>query len=469
MPSSSKDLNAKRVNDSLKGAGSFWSEGLRVRDQALHLVDACYRTNILSMLDRTLGRLTNRPENLVHNITIPFDAREVFTSGGAEMGTMQVDVAPTTQQFLDRFDAGNQQYWLYKLQPIRLDGTDIHSQYVYPLRITTWRGDMIRNTAFHIHNGFLIFHEDPEPLFPERQIVVAVGEKDLDNLHSFPLRIPNDKPSEHFVRYSRISQSPADFEKALAVMAGLQVLPETGKLLYKVLGDGQSITYVFENFSINCDYPHIPLTEGTTYPKGLVVGDGVSVKYNDRKGGSWWKAIDFMGGLSMGTVGSKGLVIPDRTVRAYIHSEDPGSVSGSKAHVRLELDGPQDIQEAYWESVALAETKSGIYLNHLLGLTDGDKGVNALDVFFDGVLGITAMVICIDQAMVRDLREVYQFINEQKPVGCTPIVLVRNFTFDDEWSMSDSVQDSAVIYPYAELSVSDTVSLSAVVVDSQDG
>ncbi|NDB65853.1 MAG: hypothetical protein EB168_09325 [Euryarchaeota archaeon] len=461
MPSPFDKLKARRINDSLKIAGTFWSERLQDRMQAYHLVGACYKSAVLSMFKNTARRLTNEHKEMIEGAVLTFDPFDVFRTGGALTDPdLKLDAAPNALQSISKLNEGGLGDWGLQLRPVRISPEDPRKYLVEPVLLDSMSRPLVRDVDFHVHNGLLLFHQDPRHLFPDNTIPFALGELERESIHSFPLGSVEARDTKFVTRYARVSQSPGDFALAAASVGGLEIVPKNSVLRHKVVQRDRTV-YTFEDFVMHVTYPHTELTEGVRYTKGHIIGDGLKLNHHTGADPHWWRKINFRGGLSLGTLaGKKGVTVPDKHVRAWLDGK----------HLRLALEGAPDEVTAYWDSVAAVEDATGTYLNDLVQLEAGQETqLNALDLFFEGFLDLKTIILEIDAGTVTDLSALLRFIDTNKPVGSLTLVLLEYPAIDSDVNLSGVVTDTVRTYAMADVvTVSEILDLSSIIVDSSE-
>jgi hypothetical protein len=256
---------------------------------------------------------------------------------------------------------------------------------------------------FEYYPGFLVFKEDPGVLFEDSSMTVQTGWQ----FRNYALDFQGSYEYPHFKRhwvleYLRQRQDLGAFKRAIASVAGLLVLPESGHL-EKVVA-GSVMTYLFDWGPMSVNYPHTPLTEGY-YEEGFIVGSCV-VSYGK---GDWAELMDWSAGISLQDLGSQyDVVIPNEQRGCWLESGN---------HIRIELDGPD--QDDFWNRRHSDEDLTGVYLNDVLGLAPGERNsLNPMDFMLENFLG--DYLVRVDLSGYHELQReasVRNFILENKPVG----------------------------------------------------
>ena len=292
---------------------------------------------------------------------------------------------------------------------------------IVPLVLRGLTGDLVVGVDFLCRDGVLHFFQNPCDLFELPAVVVVSCEMPAESVMHYTLKCDQVfAGNEALVAYKRKAQTPDNFGRALAVVAGMAVLVKAGKLI-EVLPLAFGYRYVFAEVVVEADYTHEPLTKGNTYPEGYIVGQQIKLTTGMQKG--WYRALDWSSGLSLdGLCPFSGLTAPDAQRRAYTTT----ALGDGRYNVRIQLDGPEDVQERFWTRVAQGERRSGKYLFDLLGMTGaGSLSVNPVDVFFDLLLERNALVIDLNGiAANENLSRVLRFIADEKPTGVVVITRV---------------------------------------------
>jgi len=431
--------DAKRINDTLKAAGTFWSDKLANRGQAYHLVGACYKTAVLDRLTQAVDRMDSKSE-IVNNVVLEFDPLTVAEAPSTSLDqSILMDTMPGMAQSISQLNEGNRHYWAVQLQPAKVSAIDPKTFTIEPLRIDCAARPLVLNVDYYVRNDLLLFQQDPRNLFPDSIVPVAVAKLYRSSIHGFQLDTTGLKDPSHVTRYVRVSQSLKDFELAAASVAGLEILPEAATLEH-IANVGSTTAYSFDKFSLRVAYEHTPMVVGTHYPKHYIIGEGLKMHYNDGRGSQWWKKVDFKGGLVMGGLtGDNGLVIPDRYVEARL---DEGN------HLWLALQGPDELVDEYWARVAAAENAAGKYLNDVAGLSEGEStSIHALDLFFNAFLDRKLVIVSMKGETLPSLDRVKSFINTHKPTGCLVLMLISVPEISDTVSFDTVVEDEVSVYP----------------------
>lgn len=451
------DTEAKARSQILASLGSFWFSVFRETDKVRALV-------ALSRLSSSLGDFMSRVHSLAglhtqgklkHHVGIRFSPHNVFETGTA---FYEED---NGIEYTSKFGEGII-YGHYRINyfGMRLKG-------ITPMVIQARGRKLVLGIDFFIQaDRFILFRDDPRILFPDLIYHVTLGiDRNYRSLNNFLTNVQITDYEDMVIRYYRQSQTPKSYTLALAAVGGMQILRKEQKLL-EVIPDEPCVRYIFENETLFVDYPHDLLEAGQTYPKDYIIGDGVQVFHEDGTDRAWWRQVDWRGGLSMDVmVQLRGMNLLDQETVAYAAGQDTGSVDGSKVHTRVNLSGDWQQEKAYWEDVASKETLTGHYLNNLLSLpneVDGgnpneldtydkmieayeeanelnrilglpeeapdvralptSKLVNALDVFFQAVLGFKGFVVVIRQDKLKNPSGVMEFLRREMLVGCTPII-----------------------------------------------
>ncbi len=294
---------------------------------------------------------------------------------------------------------------------------------IEPVRIHSLKGDLVCGVDFVVSPGLLHFFEDPTSLFLLPHVPVACAVYRQTSLFGYTLKLDATQANLFPVaNYFRGAQTAKTFETAVACASGLVVLPQESRLDL-VLPLPLGYRYVFKDYVIEARYAHTALTLDEVYPKNHVVGGCVRVTSGGLDRPYWYRELDWSAGLPLDSISPfKGLVAADGQRSAYTTTQ----ISGSKYHVRIELDGDDATQDLFWSRVAAAELNSGRYLCDILNMTgEGFKQVNPVDVFFEsGLAGNAIVVDLINMPDAEFLSRALTFIENEKPVGASVITRI---------------------------------------------
>ena len=354
-----------------------------------------------------------------------------------------------------------------------------------PVSIMTREGRLLlRGMGFYTGGGMLKLQAHPDTLFENNRILVKSAKLWRRNLLSYTMQLDGVGGSVDYVRdYYRGSQSPKNFELALAQAAGLKITPKAGFLYRKSLNDG-AVMYEFDYGKITVPYAHATLDENSYYEAGVIIGDQIHVGASDISSGA--PATDgydlyelgWSGALCLNSVCPiQGVTIPDTNIN-YTAEAAPGG----KFHLRLDTafsapttdahdNAVYDSRGVIFAGVDVAsniftpdqptadkfhqwlfdsENRSGLYLNDLLvspAAAPGDTGnVPLLKLLFQHILGRRGLLIDLStQNMSGDYHQrALKFINREKPVGSIPIIRLIDVSYDLD---SQLLEDwTAVIY-----------------------
>lgn len=434
--------------------GSFWSSVFKDKEKVRVLLETNLRTQLLGAFNQAVQNFAGNAElgALVRHTFVPFEQNDVIETG------MQVydDHAFNYGVFTDAatvFGDYRIRYWALPLQD------------VLPVAIQAKDRQLLLGLDFFIQaNRYVYFRQDPREIFPPGKYLVVRGyQRDYRSYVSYFTQTHAPGNDDLVVNYFRGMQTPQYFKLALAAVGGLGIIRSGGKLLSKVQPDPslREVVYVFEDEAVKVGYEHTALEIGKVYEPLTVIGDVIQVLQADRKETAWWRQLDWRGGLLLDPLipGVRSLPLPDVWVPAYNAGEDAGSVDGDKAHVQLRLSQDFYAEKLYWDTVRAAETRTGYYLNNVvnlpaeipgtydqllavtaaanalnfqLGLSQeqpdvaslpGAKPVNALDVFFQAVLGDVGMVVAFNQKQLARQKEVFDFLSREMPIGGCPIII----------------------------------------------
>jgi hypothetical protein len=98
--------------------------------------------------------------------------------------------------------------------------------------------------------------------------------------------------------------------------------------------------------------------------------------------------------------------------------------------------------------------------------TPGIAYVNAIDTFFESILESKAMIITINISGVSNISEVIKFVDNEKPVGCIPIILLVGDRILDSFAPMEKITASYNTFPIVSAPQEEVVNLSSIIVDS---
>jgi hypothetical protein len=439
----------------LAKAGDLWTRGVAedsrklVRDLSLFNED----TQVPARLQASQDWLLGAKEITEVHVTLQFKASDVLQIGAdiqQRITTIFSDgvtsyvllrIPPNYDLGLQGLEALRTENWLlidslagqYMFFPIGAGGVsnvsinppDLYLRYLVPIEhgfrpaaIATLTRDMVAGLDFLACDGFLVFNEPPETLFPDGRILVRAGRRSVDSLFSYTLRVDQPSGVQHIANYYRNNQSAAAFQLAIAEACGLIVLPRTS-LLNEILTFGNTTRYIFQEGVVDVCYPHPLLQLGVVYPKNLIIGNGVQVASATSSSGQWWQALDWSQGLCLDSLcQTKGLVIPNKNCRVWAASHD------TDYHVRIDFQGAPAALNAFWAGVKESELATGIYLNRVIGLTSLSQQVflNPLNLYFTYLLGPKALVVQLNTPDGPYRQKALDFIHREKPVGSIVII-----------------------------------------------
>jgi hypothetical protein len=436
--------------------GSFWTSVFKESDKVRIMLEAAMQNTLLGDFNRVLQDMTGEAKlgALLRYITVPFAQADIIETGTQTYG----DAARDRQfgsdiSYMSTYGGAEMRYWALPLQN------------VVPLSILSDTKLMLLGTDFFIQaDRYIYFRQDPRTIFPAGSYTVVKG---FATNHrpwiSFFTQTVAPGYDDIVVNYMRHNQTPEMLRLVLSVVGGLSLIRRGGELrqIIESKTNVKEVTYVFDDEAVRVAYPHTRLILGHAYTPNTVVGDAVKVIQADGSNRSWWREIDWRGGMVLDPIipEFKDLPLPDRWVVAYNAGQDAGSVDGSKVHARLRLSDNYDAESAYWAAVAARETSTGFYLNRILGLDNeaegtfasfmeqhaanvelqtrmnwtveqpqlaslpGGKQVNALDVFFESVLRTVGMVIALDLAGLPKQKELFDFLTRERPAGGCPVII----------------------------------------------
>ncbi len=513
MPSALTNVNAVTRSQLGRYLGSFWNSLFQNREQVAWLLELTQKSQAGSMLQSAVDDLAGNyaAASQVAQVSVAFQAREVIATGMLLYDDPELDLS-----YLDQTDYAA----LYNF--FRLSYFILPVREVVPQAIQSASQGLLTIGVdfFVLKNSYIFFRQDPRLLFPGGAYLVVSGQRlnYADSL-SYLTRVPGGENRDYVTQYLRRHQTPKALRLALAALGGLAILRQPQRLQARQQVLATTI-YVFETEVLRVSYPHEPLVVGQAYPADFVIGSGVQVFQADPdRPGAWWRQVDWRGGLSLDPLVQdfKGLALLDRETVAYVAGQDAGSVTGSRVHVRVKLSDSFFAEEPYWLYVADRETSSGFYLNSLLHLPE-DAGVadpsvldtfaklrtaitaanlvnrqlnlppedpdlaalpnsirvNALDLFFQAVLGDTAFVVVFDLNQIPSPAPLFDFLSREMLIGGTPVIYaygpdlpVENIQTGDTMAVDEAMTHAAAtvlnLQETVDMgnSVSDRVSLQA--------
>jgi len=427
---------------------SFWSDNLSPAANRVvqWLQEFSNDSTVYRQIQGLIGWFTGDTTEIAEKLTISIDPLEVRQIGADLQQRLLLKAKVNEQGYTilyrpDQYDLGvadhtqlltedgnfiSTERGKYILVPVRGQPTnvvfraqDLYPRYVVPIppmdvkAITTGDRDLVPGLDFAAGDGCLIFNEPPEKLFPERKMLIRAARRRRPNLLSYTLHADQlFTNGRHIVQYLRQRQTILSFRLAVAEIAGAAIMPWDG-VLQQIIPEGDTTLYVFDAGTLEVRYPHTPLVLGDFYPKNLIIDDVVKVLGGD---GTWWRAIDWSNGLSLDKLCPfKGLSLPDQNCRAYAVAE---SVD---VHARIEITGPVETQNLFWELVRQSEVQTGYYLNAVIGLADINdvKFVNPLDIYFQYLLQSRGIYLWVDAEKLgwAAAQRAHDFAAEEKPLG----------------------------------------------------
>ena len=476
----------------LRTIGSFWSSVFREKEQVRVLLEAGLRTTVLGSFNQSVQNLAGdvRLGSLVRHVFVPFEQNDVIETGAQVYDSQSIMFA--YGEYTDAptaFGDYRIKYWALPLTT------------VMPISIQALDRQLLIGVDFFIQAGrFIYFRQDPRTLFPPGAYLVVRGyDLSYRSYISFFTQTQSTEHEDLVTNYFRGMQTPQNFKLAMAAVGGLGIIRKGGKLLsIAQTGNNTSETiYVFADEVVRVNYGHEPLQLGATYAPLTVIGDIIQVFQADRRQTAWWRQLNWRGGLTLDPLipGARSMSLPDAWTYAYSAGQDVGSAGGSKVHAQLKLSPDFYLEKEYWDRVRVAETRTGHYLNSVLGLAEevedsnptsaetydkllaateaanvlnlqlgypletpdvaslpGAKLVNALDVFFQAALDQVGMVIAFDQKRLDRQKQVFDFLAREMPIGGCPVIIgfvpdvIDDFDrFDSEIEVSEVVSTSAAL------------------------
>jgi len=493
------NLQLDDTTELLAAAGSFWNKRMQPQSDVVNLLGLASCTNTFSRIGQMVDQLAGLPGNVEQYVTLSFNTKSVFKTGTLLYGD---DVSSVTyQDDVNTFLAYNRRDINYYVIPVT---THI------PRTVQAGGDQLVLGLDFFVRGDYLFFRQDPRVLWPNGRFSCPLAERVTPGSPlDFLLRCRVAADRGFVTQYMRQNQSPDAFRLALCAVAGLTITHFNQELLY-VRVQGDQYVYVFEQETLRADYPHTPLTVGTTYPAGTVIGNGIQFFRDDGTGTKdWWRAIDWSGGMSLATFTPQFpfLHLNDANTILYSAGSDAGSTAGSRVHARIQLTNDFYAEQPYWDTVQQQETATRRYINGMpAAQLPEDTGsntlanliarysaanalnkqqgwpleqpdlqslhnwrlVNALDFYFQSVFQKRGLIILVDHTQIADLQTFYMFLQREMLTGVIPIVLSRGLSLsgsDCTMTFTDSVNFNTGGLSTL-ITVSESVVLSSVMTDS---
>lgn len=295
---------------------------------------------------------------------------------------------------------------------------------IEPICIRGKDKELISGITFRAANGFLVFDEDPLEIFESNIMHVRSGWREHRCIHSYTMKLDGVYTSGFYVaEYLRKNHSAKAMERALAEIAGIPILPSDSFLNKTYSSPNGDRIYEFEDYVVRVPHYiyHTELQPGNFYEAGTIIGDYVHIYTAPSVSDTWHQNLDWEDGLSLdGLCPFSGLVVPNRMIVF-----DAVNSTGGNYHYRPHIEGDEDTLQSYWNFIENGEKSTGNYLQDAFSAPyPNDKYANALDFYFEHLLG--------DRAMVFDLQtenlgshthnNVLAFIKRELPVGVIPII-----------------------------------------------
>lgn len=445
--------------------GDFWARADGDAARMLRsLSGLSERASVLRTIQNAQDLLTGKAETVEEQITVAFHPDDVIRLGSDLQQRVLTHYGTSSQSFdilrrpLSSDDYGNRtRNWLpvqgtsgdsvfnlmtasaeLLLFPIKMEGRftleisteNLKPRYLLPIAddmipvvITTPARDLVLGLDFTLAGSMLVFEESPITLFPDQLIQIRTARCRHRHLFSYTWQVDELSGDGHFLAdYLRARQTPAQFQAAIGEAAGLALVPKTAVLVETIEGD-VSTRYLFNDFVIEVGYKHEPLVVGNTYQEGYIVGEAVQVKAAV-PGIEWYRCVTWEQGLSMDAfcpVPGLRLMDAETQVKATANG-------ASNLHVRFEMSGGLEANDAFWDFQNIQEDRTGRYLNSVIGLSQvGDTDtINPLEFYFDHLLSHRGLLIVLKSDILGAdrLRRAQDFIHREKPVGSIPIIVI---------------------------------------------
>lgn len=376
------NASIRRRSDLWQRLGSFWTAAFRQRAQAKTLMAAATQTAATGRQAARTASLAGRDteSRSVHYQPFSFQSERIILTGSQ----LYNDPDHPLVYALRHADA-QQAYGVFRIPYFALP-----LQGVIPIVIQAKSRRLLCGTDFYIvRERWCLFRDDPRTLFPEHQFVIIFGRLiERPSWVSGLIGAHGLDSDRRLLEYLKRSPTPGAFRLALAEAGGLAITRTSGRLAHKYRLFDRMI-YAFDHEVVRVDYPHTELTVGEVYPAQTIIGDGIQVYMAGERPAAWWRQVNWRRGLSLRPIlpqfGHLNLI--DTDTLAYVAGQDSGSVNGSKVHARIQLSPDYYAEEPYWEEVSRQETRTGQYLNWMLGLPEAydssgltaDSGIVTVD------------------------------------------------------------------------------------------
>lgn len=301
---------------------------------------------------------------------------------------------------------------------------------ITPVAIATVTKELTIGTGFLTAPGYILFYESPNELFPDSQILCRSAYLRESHLMDYTYQVDNIYTGgEYMAQYMRASHSATALRLAIAEIAGLPII-KTESILEAVYYNTVSTIYEFDTCVLRVpDYiAHTPLTVGTTYAAGTIVGADYVKVYSKSNGTStpWYRHEDLTS-----TWASTGLVLSSLTPFNSVIASDVtgtfsinGATGSGTAHLKLSgITGSST--GSYWAFVRQSEIHTSKYIANVPGVTAGATA-NVIDFYFDNMLTFNSVIIKLrTQELGSEIHEnVLSFLRRDLPINVTPIILM---------------------------------------------
>jgi len=256
-------------------------------------------------------------ERIVNTLGTPYGKFKIITKPTPPTLNAKDHIQLVTESFGDIVTEGND----YVLVPVQddpdivVDFEDTLIKYAVrkpnnqnPKVLITAGRTLVLGIDYELSDSFMVFREHPKELFKSDIVHVKVSETSMRSPMCFPMKVDVTGDVSYIARYLRQRQDSKSFELAIAQAAGMVILPKASVLL-DIRATGQVTRYIFEDFTVDVPYYHIPLVKGRLYEAGRIVGDTVKI-YAPTGGDRWYRNLDWQDGLSLdGLIPFKGLSV----------------------------------------------------------------------------------------------------------------------------------------------------------------
>jgi hypothetical protein len=291
-----------------------------------------------------------------------------------------------------------------------------------PVSLFSTNRDLTCGIDYTCADGLLVFRENPAAIFNDGLVHYRDAEEERRPFMAYTLQGDFRSAGRRVSAYMRDRTSVKSLELAAAEFAGL-VVPEVGGTVgrTRVNIDG-SASYELDDGVLDVGYPHQLLSHDMQVAPDEVVGGVFSIMGpTTARHQSWYRRLHWNEGLLLDGVSPvSGITIPDQPCLVEAYDETDGLI-----HVRMHLQGDGDKLSRFWHRIKRAELAGHTPLNAYFEFSAAGETttVNALDFYFEHLLGRRALIVQIDEGRIGGERasRLREFIHREKPVGCVII------------------------------------------------